>query len=171
MPISKSWNICLAQRYEGKEGRTLDWNAPFINDYCAGIANGTVGGSYGVEVAAYVRRAFLALPRLLGVERGLQGTTGMVLGSEFPWVECLAINEGADLVWTFEYSRIESTHPKLLAKPTKVMAAENLAGTLPLVDWIATYSSLEHSGLGRYGDAINPDGDKEAVAQAWCMLK
>jgi hypothetical protein len=40
-----------------------------------------------------------------------------------------------------------------------------------LVDVIVSFSSLEHSGLGRYGDALNPDGDKEALAQAWCMLR
>jgi len=26
-------------------------------------------------------------------------------------------------------------------------------------DGVITYSSLEHSGLGRYGDALNPWGD------------
>ena len=34
-----------------------------------------------------------------------------------------------------------------------------------------SFSSLEHSGLGRYGDALDPDGDKAALAQAWCMLR
>lgn len=51
------------------------------------------------------------------------------------------------------------------------MAAERISGALPLVDWIVVYSSLEHSGLGRYGDSLNPDGDKDAMLHAWCMLK
>lgn len=34
-----------------------------------------------------------------------------------------------------------------------------------------SYSSLEHSGLGRYGDELNPDGDIEAAEEVWCMLK
>jgi hypothetical protein len=33
------------------------------------------------------------------------------------------------------------------------------------------FSSLEHSGLGRYGDALNPWGDVEAAVQTWCLLK
>ncbi len=37
--------------------------------------------------------------------------------------------------------------------------------------WVATFSSIEHSGLGRYGDRLNPDGDRDAVRQAWCMLQ
>ncbi len=38
-------------------------------------------------------------------------------------------------------------------------------------DFAFTYSSLEHSGLGRYGDALNPWGDMEAAVQTWCLLK
>ena len=34
-----------------------------------------------------------------------------------------------------------------------------------------TYSSLEHSGLGRYGDSLNPWGDLITMAKAWCLLK
>ena len=102
---------------------------------------------------------------------GPAGTVGMVLGSERPWVECLALNAGASTVWTFEYGKILSTHPRLKAKPYKEMAADYATRKLGQVDWIATFSSLEHSGLGRYGDPLNPDGDKEALQQAWCMLK
>ncbi len=38
-------------------------------------------------------------------------------------------------------------------------------------DAVITFSSVEHSGLGRYGDAMNPWGDRQAVARAWCMTK
>ena len=30
---------------------------------------------------------------------------------------------------------------------------------------------MEHSGLGRYGDSLNPWGDLITMAQAWCLLK
>ena len=36
---------------------------------------------------------------------------------------------------------------------------------------VFSYSSLEHSGLGRYGDPIAPFGDAEAVAQMWCAVR
>lgn len=153
---------CQAQRYEGE--LVVDWNAAFINEYCAGLAAGTKTGSYLKEDDELVAS-------VLGEVPGMAGSVGMVLGSERPWVECFALNAGAATVWTFEYATILSTHPKLKAKPCKVMAAEHVTGKLPLVDWIVSYSSLEHSGLGRYGDALNPDGDKEAVLQALCMLK
>ena len=34
-----------------------------------------------------------------------------------------------------------------------------------------SYSSLEHAGLGRYGDPINPDGDLMELAKLSCLVK
>ena len=38
-------------------------------------------------------------------------------------------------------------------------------------DFAVTFSSLEHSGLGRFGDSLNPYGDIEAAVQTWCLLR
>lgn len=35
----------------------------------------------------------------------------------------------------------------------------------------ASFSSIEHSGLGRYGEPLSADGDIDAVKQVHCMLK
>ena len=155
-------DFCQAQRYEGE--LVVDWNKAFIDKYCEDISAGKISGSYTKADDEFVRRAFDDITNL-------GGSTGMVWGSERPWVECFGLIGGASTVWTFEYATIVSGHPQLKAKPYKVMAADHIAGTLPLVDWIASYSSLEHSGLGRYGDALNPDGDTEALQQALCFLK
>ena len=40
-----------------------------------------------------------------------------------------------------------------------------------LFDVVFSFSSLEHSGLGRFGDPLAPFGDAEAVAQMWCTLR
>ena len=170
MPINAEPE-CYAQRYEGESTRTLDWNAAFVDKYCAGIADGSEGGSYGTPHVDFLRATVARLRAAAAPGTTLTGTVGMVMGSESPWVECVALNAGADTVWTLEYSHIAAGHPQLRAKPAAVMAAEHAAGTLPPVDWIMTYSSLEHSGLGRYGDPLNPDGDRDALQQAWCFLK
>ena len=39
-----------------------------------------------------------------------------------------------------------------------------------LFDLIVTYSSLEHSGLGRYGDSLNPWADLITMAKAWYLI-
>merc|ERR1719210_3096865 len=44
-------------------------------------------------------------------------------------------------------------------------------GAEPRFDVAVTFSSLEHSGLGRYGDTLNPWGDIQAIAKTWCITK
>src|SRR5205085_1217411 len=39
------------------------------------------------------------------------------------------------------------------------------------IDVAISFSSLEHSGLGRYGDGINPWGDLLTVAKVSCVVK
>ena len=38
-------------------------------------------------------------------------------------------------------------------------------------DIMVSYSSLEHGGLGRFGDAMHPWGDLVTMAKAWCLIK
>lgn len=38
-------------------------------------------------------------------------------------------------------------------------------------DFIVTFSSLEHSGLGRYGDPLDPFGDIKEMRKLRCLLK
>ena len=45
-----------------------------------------------------------------------------------------------------------------------------LAGELGPFDCAASISSIEHSGLGRYGDQLNPWGDLVATAKLGCLL-
>lgn len=163
---------CAAQRYA--TGHVLDWPATYIDGYCAGIAAGREGGTYGLDVLAELRsglREIVLDPVGAPNARGPAGATALVMGTEVPWVECLLLNEGVKSVVTFEYAAINVAHPRLSAAPCPVVAADYLAGTREPVDLIVSFSSLEHSGLGRYGDALDPDGDKAALAQAWCMLR
>jgi hypothetical protein len=55
-------------------------------------------------------------------------------------------------------------------QPTQ-MASLYLAGNFPQVDFIFSLSSFEHTGLGRYGDKLDPDGDLKAMSMAHCLLK
>jgi len=38
-------------------------------------------------------------------------------------------------------------------------------------DLIVSYSGIEHDGLGRYGDPINPNGDISALREMWLLTK
>jgi hypothetical protein len=66
------------------------------------------------------------------------------------------------------------THHALAIAKVKTMVPFDfrmsfLNNTLGSFDAIVTFSSIEHSGLGRYGDALNPWGDIIAIARAWCV--
>jgi hypothetical protein len=74
-------------------------------------------------------------------------------------------------VTTLEYAVISTDHPQLVTMTPNDMRAAYLNATLPLFDEVVTISSVEHSGLGRYGDGLNPWGDVQAIARAWCVAK
>ncbi|VDM48084.1 unnamed protein product, partial [Toxocara canis] len=38
-------------------------------------------------------------------------------------------------------------------------------------DFIVSYSSIEHSGLGRFGDPLDPKGDLREMQKIQCLLK
>jgi hypothetical protein len=65
---------------------------------------------------------------------------------------------------------ITTTHPNLIPLTPAQAAAQFLAKTMERPDFIFTFSSLEHDGLGRYGDPLNAFGDIESIAKAHCML-
>eukprot|EP00775_Hariotina_reticulata_P006808 gene6808-7024_t len=46
-----------------------------------------------------------------------------------------------------------------------------LNNTLPEPDFLASFSSLEHDGLARYGDPFNPWGDIESMQRLSCYVK
>ena len=43
--------------------------------------------------------------------------------------------------------------------------------TTGIYDAVVSYSSIEHSGLTRYGDAPHPWGDLVTMAKLWCYVK
>lgn len=100
----------------------------------------------------------------------LKDSSILVIGSERPWVEACALSLGAKEVTTVEYGGIQSTHPQVKTF-TPDQLRESPEMFMERFDAIISFSSVEHSGLGRYGDALNPWGDRQAMARAWCMTK
>ena len=134
------------------------------NDY--GMAEqcgqGTLSGTYGITETNNLVEALKLMD--------MQGSSILVIGSEMPWVEACALSLGAREVTTIEYGAIVSTHPQVhTLTPGQVRA--NPERYHEKYDAVVSYSSVEHSGLGRYGDALNPWGDRQAMARAWCMTK
>lgn len=85
----------------------------------------------------------------------------LVIGSETFWIELLCTLAGAAEVTTVEYRPIHWTEPP--KANVKTILWDDFIGDLDAhreqYDLILSYSSIEHSGLGRYGDRITPLGD------------
>lgn len=82
-----------------------------------------------------------------------------VIGSITPWIEAILLNNGATNITTVEYNvPIIENHPYL-----KAIHYDEFVNSNTKYDYIFSYSSIEHCGLGRYGDPLNPNGDIEAM--------
>jgi hypothetical protein len=101
----------------------------------------------------------------------VQGKRAVVVGTENPWVEIVLLYLGASTVTTIEYGRIKSEYPQLITVTPAEVNEMYRAGTLEPYDVVVSFSSLEHSGLGRYGDMLSPWGDVIWVAKLSCMIK
>lgn len=88
----------------------------------------------------------------------------LVLGSISPWIESLLIHFNAKSVTTLDYITPECTYDKINILKMEDYKKDNK------YDIIISFSSIEHDGLGRYGDPINPNGDIEACNKAHSML-
>eukprot|EP01041_Mallomonas_annulata_P010656 gene10656-22242_t len=104
-------------------------------------------------------------------EKYIRGKRGIVVGSQLPWAEASLLVAGAAHLTTIEYMRIRTDHPQLTAITPEQSASLYLNNKWEHVDFAFSYSSLEHDGLGRYGDPLNPFADLEDVAKIYCLLK
>jgi len=95
--------------------------------------------------------------------------TALVLGSSSPWLEIYLMKRGLRKILTVEYREIhwELQDPGVSWDSVTYHEYEKQLKHLRngiTYDVIISYSSVEHSVLGRYGDSINPNGDLDALA-------
>ncbi|KAL6738012.1 hypothetical protein Aduo_011608 [Ancylostoma duodenale] len=96
---------------------------------------------------------------------------GLVIGSEIPWVEVFALRKGAREVLTVEYQKLNIHGTDRVKYIHPMELAENWQKYEGKFDFAVAFSSIEHSGLGRYGDPIDPIGDLREVWKTACLLK
>jgi len=79
----------------------------------------------------------------------VKGLNVLVIGSQSPWIETILLNKGAKNITTFDYVKITSDHPQVEVL-TPAELSELYFKRQRKFDAMITFSSLEHSGLGRY---------------------
>ena len=130
---------------------------------------------------------FVCMDAMASFREEVRGARTIVLGSMIPWAESMLLALNAAHVTSIEYARTElsfgappSTRPAkghlALSRrwawqhPSEVARAY-LDGAWQPADIAVSYSSLEHDGLGRYGDPLNPEGDLQSINKTACLLR
>ena len=94
----------------------------------------------------------------------LLGASVLIVGSQEPWHEAVALALGARQVVTLEYNNLTYSHPALLTTTPAAFAAALAGGASSYsgptsFDVVLALAAVDHDGLGRYNDPIAPDGD------------
>ncbi|CAJ0942540.1 unnamed protein product, partial [Mesorhabditis belari] len=100
-----------------------------------------------------------------------KGKNGAVIGSQNPWAEIFSLRAGAASILTMEYQEIKIKSEKAISWIHPFEVGKNWTRFDRFFDFIISFSSLEHSGLGRYGDPLDPWGDLREMAKVRCLLK
>jgi hypothetical protein len=114
--------------------------------------------SYYSETLAWLLAAIDEFP--------LTGKTVLVMGLVSVNCDAIALYRGASAVFVIEYNLPVSDHPDV-----EVMRLEDFLRSGIAVDAILSISTIEHDGLGRYGDPLDPDGDLRAMREVRGCLK
>ncbi|UMM33482.1 hypothetical protein L5515_006946 [Caenorhabditis briggsae] len=104
----------------------------------------------------------------------LDGMRGIVVGSTSqPWLEVMALQHGARNVVTIQRNKfnIQEEFRNRISAIFPAYLANNWQKFLGRLDFVASFSSIQHLGLGRYGDSIDPIGDLREMQKIKCMLK
>jgi len=97
----------------------------------------------------------------------VDGKSILVAGSISPWVECLVLAHGASKVTTSDWNIPQYDGDDIhFVHASKINTLQQ-----EQFDAIFSFSSLEHDGLGRYGDPLDPNGDLKAMREMSRSLK
>ena len=88
------------------------------------IKNDTFSGPYGIE---YVRQINTYMKDHIEVK----GKDVLIIGSQIPWIEMIAVLNEAKSVTTMEYNVITTDFPGLILMTNVEFVEKYLSGTLP----------------------------------------
>jgi len=92
----------------------------------------------------------------------------LVSGSVSPWIESMILAlTSTSKVYVTDYEPITSQDDRIIFIPMSELTSHRPA---QLFDVIFSFSTVEHDGLGRQGDAINPHGDLAAMTEYYTLL-
>jgi hypothetical protein len=163
-------NFSIPVDYEHQQFRSdvtfpVTWTTEFIGKYRSQVRARVPFGTYGNK------DIYPALDKYASL--AIKSKRCAVIGTENPWIEAALLEYSASSVTTIEYAVIHSSVPRLFTITPMAFAHEqqNDRSKRQLFDSVWSYSSLEHDGLGRYQDPLNPYGDLQTMVKISCILK
>ena len=153
-------------KWTADKGKENIWSKELIETTMKLFNDGELFGGYGTKIVKNM--ANIINDHM--IDQVKDGHV-LVIGSQSPWIEGMLLVLGAKKITTLEYSKIISEHPQIDIVTPEELRKQFNAGNIPQFDAMVSFSSLEHSGLGRYGDALNPYGDLITMAKTWCLTR
>ena len=135
-----------------EKGSPADWDE-YIKKYSLVIGDEEKEKStpYGHE------RAFTRVRKAMEFA-GIYNKKIAIIGSELPWIESIALHMGCKIT-TVEYNLPTCTHSDI-----KFLHWDDFVKEQMIYDACISFSSIEHSGLGRYGDPLSPNEDLNVMS-------
>lgn len=118
------------------------WTKEAIDVQLQWLKDGILDGGYGVEINDVVRSK---LKEYISVEN----KQVLVIGSKLPWIEVILLSLNVGQITTLEYNQYVTDHPKIKILSPSEFGNLVRSNKAPMFDAMVTFSSLEHSGLGR----------------------
>ena len=118
------------------------WTKDEIEHHIDSMEKGLLNGLYGKDVMNSIR--YLSQKYIK-----LEGKHILIIGSILPWIESLLISMNVGHITVLEYDPYPSTHPKITSISPLHFSELVISNQAPMFDGMISFSSLEHSGLGR----------------------
>jgi hypothetical protein len=116
-----------------------------------------ISGTYTLDTAQWLMEAFK--------KHSITDEDVLVIGSQIPFYEAVCLKCGGCPV-TVEFNPIKSEDPNL-----RTMTVNELEQSDQVYNRALSISTHEHTGLGRYGDDLDPEGDFKALALLQTKMK
>lgn len=116
-------------------------------------------------IRTYDARSVLDLYKILD-KHSVTNKDILVIGSVKPWIEICCLAFGAKTVTTVDYNPPVSEYHEI-----RTVSVDQFEKEAYKYDILISYSSLEHDGLGRYGDPIDPEGDLKRMRSYLDIIK
>ena len=120
-----------------------------------------------LQMISNQKRVYAAIAKY---KASFEGKRVAVLGSQEPWVEAIALACLAQEVVTIDYNYLTYSDDRIRTVSGDDFDSFYTSST-DSFDIVISISSIDHSGLGRYSDELNPRGDLEAMDHIWSILK